>query len=1711
MSIANKKISQFVIKATLGLTDRVPIFDNSTIDPFFQNKSVLGELIINQWSETPSAAPASAFISPLTPNIDVSIGTNAIQTGSLFTYTYGTHDDLVLYIPFSEDAEAATSSTVFDVSGFGNDGVTGGNIVINSTLGKYGKGLQSTATVGSFIKIPITPSIIFNDVLTCEAWIFPERDGNTETMISNTDGNAGFQITRDAAGTLNILTRASGGNPQSTTGPVLLDSMPINKWTHLAFSLEKTTGLIRIFINGKKLHEQTGGILNWGLPTNQWELASGFNGFFQTLFKGKISQFKAYHRLLLTAEIRTSYLRGTSSLAMGVVTADKFRVVDKSGAVQITVTGGRLGIATPDPAAGLDVKGSAFIEGRLSFNATGTIGWTVSGTILTGTGTEFITELNVGDRIQFSGNPTIVRTVIAIASKTSLTVDIQIDRPTDSGVSLIAVPSAFKVTKPGGTVDFIINDQGSIGVGTASPDVDSILDLVSTTKGFLLPRLTTVQKDAIIATPIILDNTEITLAGGKITVTASGGGFAAAGIVAGSTLLLGGTVGVTGLDGSYVVDAGVTDTVWVSDSTLTGIVTEAGSTTFNFNISRALQVYDTTRKAPSHYSGEEWRESSAQSPKVDEIFTDNDLPTPSGDLITLASRTTLFKDDFTFDKRFDVAVGGDAELKFDNFNIKLTYTATGILFTLANTSLQLGLDSLIIDLTNDAATLFDINGGILTGRLLFDFCEFTLAGGTSSLGNVNRMAVVRMGQNGFTGFKKGISFNDCAVVSIQVAQFAPAANSTGPILSISGIRLASVQDTVAFVSKADNRCFFISANIVAPITIRNAFNFGPGEFYDKSRTGTFSGTGEGSTFGPITASAIIAVSTKAEFSFVGESNDLRNGDIVFHENSNITAYNGPFEVIALIKGGGNTKYQIINLDTGDVVLFVSFTTAPQSTQRLTKFLQTGHFIQENEIVDIDGTNYGAGKATRENLDDFSLSFQFVDGKALGKAIIGPGPLAGITVADGGTDYIDGADVTFVQGAANTADGNVIVALGVLTDIEFESSSDYTSGLADVVGTSSGKLATVTLTVPGGGTGTITSVTVTASDTDFQRNEVLTVTQGAATNAVAAAIVKGIATSVGISDMGSGYVFDVTTNIISTGPGSDASGPAIIEPGPLTGINNITGSDSNWVTGRTANILSKITGTGATGTITTKDGLLISITAIVNAGAGFEDGQAVTLSGVLTGDGATGTANVSGGGFLDSINLLFGGSNFINGEGLDISSTTSTEDADADVVLAINNVVDTVAIDTDGTLYTGGETLDIEGSEPGTFTTKKGDFTAVIDAGTINAVATTQIPGGTGTRFTASTTPLNGLITGDFVVHTGFIRPENNGLFKISNLDTDFYDIPSIPHTDTDNGSSKSAVTTFVSALHDLDVGEGVIIKNLNYEIAEGIRSKKPNSFDVRVPFNSGTNATGTVNSVNGTALVSVGIDALVGSHYVTGQKCIIKTDASSTDATGIISATPQNVFTGVAVDNAATTGSGVGFVENDDVTIIGSETGTWDTGSIDQTDPRMTVIDSPTLPGRPGSDDSMIAGGWDVADNATQTTINPAGGEFGDFNFGGKAVPLTINERVKLVNVFNGEMQFTGTQSESVSILMEGLGSAGTGGSEDYDIKLLVDRHTGLGFKPLVNDILSKIEIKTINVNFTFNRPVKLNPGDNFKWVIGTPNNNGKPMIFLGGHSEVIK
>jgi hypothetical protein len=129
----------------------------------------------------------------------------------------------------------------------------------------------------------------------------------------------------------------------------------------------------------------------------------------------------------------------------------------------LVISGNQLGIGTTDNLSTLTVRA------RGSFNLTGTLAKTAGSATVAGTGTKFLSELNIGDRIQVPQDEwDNTKAVVAIASDTSLTVESPF-LVTSSGLTTVALPSSARFDDALGNPQVIVNDQGNIGIGTTAP------------------------------------------------------------------------------------------------------------------------------------------------------------------------------------------------------------------------------------------------------------------------------------------------------------------------------------------------------------------------------------------------------------------------------------------------------------------------------------------------------------------------------------------------------------------------------------------------------------------------------------------------------------------------------------------------------------------------------------------------------------------------------------------------------------------------------------------------------------------------------------------------------------------------------------------------------------------------------------------------------------------------------------------------------------------------------------------------------------------------------------------------------------------------------------------------------------------------------------------------------------------------------------------
>jgi hypothetical protein len=159
---------------------------------------------------------------------------------------------------------------------------------------------------------------------------------------------------------------------------------------------------------------------------------------------------------------------GTVSGSAGSFTGD----VSAGGAVSgasanlgaLTVLGtGSAGVGASTGLSRLTVRGKA------SFTATGTVSTDGTTSTVTGTGTKFLTEIGIGDRVTILAT---TQTVTGITDDTHLTVVAAF--PAASG-SLTVLPSLFRTDTSSGVVGFRVTDLGNVQIGAVANVTSKLL------------------------------------------------------------------------------------------------------------------------------------------------------------------------------------------------------------------------------------------------------------------------------------------------------------------------------------------------------------------------------------------------------------------------------------------------------------------------------------------------------------------------------------------------------------------------------------------------------------------------------------------------------------------------------------------------------------------------------------------------------------------------------------------------------------------------------------------------------------------------------------------------------------------------------------------------------------------------------------------------------------------------------------------------------------------------------------------------------------------------------------------------------------------------------------------------------------------------------------------------------------------------------------
>ena len=227
---------------------------------------------------------------------------------------------LVCHYDFSNTISYSGSGvTVYDISGYDNNGTLGGTFTYNSSGDKY------VALTSGYINIgnPTTMSVSTGD-FTVELWAWVNSsNGLYSKLFSKGSWMTGTSYLMGYTPTLGGAWMELYIN-SNVAGSVINNTATFNTWRHIIW--RRQNGYWDIYVSGTT----TTPFYNASDLSNSYNWVIGGNNGFTELNNCRIAHFKLYQRALTNAEIQQSYLEFQNKFYPAMVTSGLVFNVDAS-------------------------------------------------------------------------------------------------------------------------------------------------------------------------------------------------------------------------------------------------------------------------------------------------------------------------------------------------------------------------------------------------------------------------------------------------------------------------------------------------------------------------------------------------------------------------------------------------------------------------------------------------------------------------------------------------------------------------------------------------------------------------------------------------------------------------------------------------------------------------------------------------------------------------------------------------------------------------------------------------------------------------------------------------------------------------------------------------------------------------------------------------------------------------------------------------------------------------------------------------------------------------------------------------------------------------------------------------------------------------------------------------------------------------------------
>ncbi len=296
-------------------------------------------------------------------------GTHGAITASSITATTGTFDSVTVsgtatsqgWTPLGDvpDTVTANGNRNYDLVFNGVDHTStlspGMKLQLSRTVAAPDQCADLEASSSQYFSKTSPNGMTFTDDFTVSAWIKLESYA-VGTIVSRYNGTNGWIVTVNASGQLTI----QGFNGGSQDYATAYASLPLNKWTHVAATLDISGATATMYIDGVSVaNAYTNGAPTAITQAGNLEIGSQNGG--STYFDGKISQVAIFSSVLSAATIRSYMSQGLSGSESTLVSAyslDNTLNDLSANANTLTANGGAAATATDSPFANAVAAGT---------------------------------------------------------------------------------------------------------------------------------------------------------------------------------------------------------------------------------------------------------------------------------------------------------------------------------------------------------------------------------------------------------------------------------------------------------------------------------------------------------------------------------------------------------------------------------------------------------------------------------------------------------------------------------------------------------------------------------------------------------------------------------------------------------------------------------------------------------------------------------------------------------------------------------------------------------------------------------------------------------------------------------------------------------------------------------------------------------------------------------------------------------------------------------------------------------------------------------------------------------------------------------------------------------------------------------------------------------------------------------------------------------